>query len=108
MVLRTISQFEMDRAKRKVVDLLSTAQSYLESGMNAYIIQDHEFKYVFVSREMTKMSGYNLENIPQPTDLYLNYSHTFNDQHRQRLIQAAVDEAWEDSELLELKCFDLC
>ena len=91
MVLRTISQFEMDRAKRKVVDLLSTAQSYLESGMNAYIIQDHEFKYVFVSREMTKMSGYNLENIPQPTDLYLNYSHTFNDQHRQRLIQAAVD-----------------
>lgn len=106
MLLRVIAQFEMNNAQKKVEGLLANAQTYLESGMNAYIIQNHEFDYVFMSRAMTKMTGYSLENIPQPSGIYANYSVAFNDQHRQRLLNADFDEVWEDSELLEVKCYD--
>ena len=106
MLLRTVAQYEMNKSQQKVESLLATAQSYLESGLNTYAVQDSDFNIVFASKAFTELTGFTVDTLPPPQILYENYDDTFSKQHRQRVSDAAFGEIVEDDELRTLICAD--
>ena len=106
LLLRLIAQIKMNRAAGKLSDLKKVAESYLEAGLNSYIIQDEHYNVVFASKAFTELTGFTVDTLPPPQILYENYDDTFSKQHRQRVNDAAFGEIVEDDELRTLICAD--
>ena len=72
---------DTEENRQNAIKLLNQANAYLQNGVNAYVINDTEFRNIFVSEEFTSLTGYDEQSFSTAENFYLNF------ENRDRILQ---------------------
>jgi diguanylate cyclase (GGDEF)-like protein/PAS domain S-box-containing protein len=67
--------------------LKKTAELYLESGINAYGIQNDNFEHLYLSKAFINLTGYTVDTMPNHKDFYPDYDEINAKRRREELVK---------------------
>jgi len=78
----------IEEQRAQLDHLKKTAELYLESGINAYGIQNDNFEHLYLSKAFINLTGYTVDTMPNHKDFYPDYDEINAKRRREELVKA--------------------